>query len=83
MGMFAETAIVDHHVSFADQRKQSCVSANKQKFVVSVYCCSKQTEAAIFRKFRFLFEGALLTSTRRCCLKFAMEPSKLSLKRYE
>jgi hypothetical protein len=57
MGTFAETAIVDHHVSFADQRKQSCVSANKQKFVVSVYCCSKQTEAAIFRKFRFLFEG--------------------------
>jgi hypothetical protein len=38
MGMFAETANVDYHLLFADQGKQTSVSA-----------CSKQMEVAIFR----------------------------------
>jgi hypothetical protein len=39
MGTFAETAIVDYHLLFANQRKQTSVS-------VSV--CSKQMKIAIF-----------------------------------
>jgi hypothetical protein len=40
MGAFAETVIVDYHLSFADQGKKRpfdvLFAANKQKFVVSV-----------------------------------------------
>jgi hypothetical protein len=46
MGTFAESAIVDYRLSFADQRKQTSVkqasifipfAANKRKFAVSVF----------------------------------------------
>jgi hypothetical protein len=40
MGTFAETAIVDYRLSFADQK------TNKLPFTVSI--CSKQTEVCRF-----------------------------------
>jgi hypothetical protein len=53
MGMLAETAIVDYHLSFADQGKQNSVfrfSLQQTKgsllFLFSV--CSRQTEIAVF-----------------------------------
>jgi hypothetical protein len=50
MGTFAETAIIDLRLSFANQGKQSSIfrfllQLNKQKFAISV---SRQTEVAIF-----------------------------------
>jgi hypothetical protein len=46
MGLFAETANVICHLSFADQGKQKSVflflfTANKRKFAVSVFCLHK------------------------------------------
>jgi hypothetical protein len=46
MGRFAETAIVDYHLSFADQEKQTSIfhfrfSANKRKFAVSIFRLQK------------------------------------------
>jgi hypothetical protein len=42
MGMFAEAAIVDYRLSFADIEKKLLFSisvpANKQKFALSVFC---------------------------------------------
>jgi hypothetical protein len=53
MGMFAETAIVDYHISFADQEKQTSVFRFRFQqtnislpFPLSV--CSEQTEVAVF-----------------------------------
>jgi hypothetical protein len=54
MGTFAETAIINYHLSFAVQRKSTSVfcfhlqQANGSlPFPLSV--CSKQTEVAVFR----------------------------------
>jgi hypothetical protein len=48
MSTFAETAIVDYRLLFANQGKQLPFrfAANKQKFAVSV--CRKQMEVAVF-----------------------------------
>jgi hypothetical protein len=46
--MFAETAIVDYRLSFADHGKQISFSANKLKFAAPFYVFSKQTEVTIF-----------------------------------
>jgi hypothetical protein len=53
MGTYAETAIVDYHLSFAAQGKQTSVfcfllqqTSGSLPFPFSV--CSKQTEVAVF-----------------------------------
>jgi hypothetical protein len=58
MGTFAGTANVDYRLLFADQGKLTYVfcfpfAENKGKFAASVFRFRKQTEVAIFRKFRF------------------------------
>ncbi len=54
MGTFAETAIVDYRLLFADQEKQTSVfrfkmQQNKRKFAISVFRLQEQTEVAVFR----------------------------------
>jgi hypothetical protein len=51
IGTFAETAIVDHGLKFADQGKQTSFFRFRFLFVN----CSKQTEVVVFCWFRFSF----------------------------
>ncbi len=57
MGTYAETAIIDYHLSFANQENKLpfLFSANKWKFAFAFSVCSKQTEVDNFYWFRFLF----------------------------
>jgi hypothetical protein len=60
MGTFAETAIVDYCLSFADQGKQTgvlhiCLQQKNVSLPFPFSVCSKQMEVAIFREFRFLY----------------------------
>jgi hypothetical protein len=51
MGTFAETAIVDNHLSFADQKKlpfSVTICIKQPKFSVSISVCRKRTEVAVF-----------------------------------
>jgi hypothetical protein len=48
MGTFAETGIVDYHLSFAEQGKQTSVCSKKRKFGVFDSIYSKHTELAVF-----------------------------------
>jgi hypothetical protein len=57
---FAETAIVDYRLLFAVPRKTKfCFpfpfAANKLKFAVAFFICSKQTEISVFHYYCFLF----------------------------
>ncbi len=54
MGMFAETAIVDYHLSFAVQGKQTLVlrfplQQTNGSLVFPFSVCSEQIEVAVFR----------------------------------
>jgi hypothetical protein len=46
MGTFAETAIVDYRLSFADQGKQTSVFFS---ILFPFFICRKQMEVAVFR----------------------------------
>jgi hypothetical protein len=54
MGTFAETAIVNYRLSFADQGKQYCIfcfplqQTNSSMWFSVFYICSKQMEFAVF-----------------------------------
>jgi hypothetical protein len=52
MGTFAETAIVDYHLLFADQGKQTsifrfCFQQSNRSLPFLTFVCSKQTEVAV------------------------------------
>jgi hypothetical protein len=52
MDMFAETAIVDYYLSFADQGKQTsffffCLQQTNGSLMFLCSVCSKQTEVAV------------------------------------
>jgi hypothetical protein len=54
MGMFAETAIIDYHLSFAYQGKQTSVyhfrlQKTNGAFPFMSSVCSKQTEVVVLR----------------------------------
>jgi hypothetical protein len=58
MGMIAETEIIDYHLSFADQGKQTSVfhfrlQPTNRSLPFPFSICSKQTEVAVFLQFRF------------------------------
>jgi hypothetical protein len=60
MGTFAETAIVDNRISFADQGKQTFVfrfhlQQTNRSMSFSLCVCSKHTKISIFRLVRFPF----------------------------
>jgi hypothetical protein len=53
MGTFAETAIVDYHLSFAGQGKRTpifrfCLQQTSGSLPFMFSVCSKQTEIAVF-----------------------------------
>jgi hypothetical protein len=54
MGTFAETANVNHRLSFADERKQEtsvfhfCLKQTKGSLLFPYYFCNKQTKVAVF-----------------------------------
>jgi hypothetical protein len=55
MGMFAETAIVDYHLTLANQKNKLLFlfpfAINKRTLAISV--CSKQTEISVVHQFYF------------------------------
>jgi hypothetical protein len=59
MGILAETAIVNHRSSFANKGKKFSVFRFRVQqtngSLLFPFFCSKQTEVAIFRSFRFPF----------------------------
>jgi hypothetical protein len=71
MGIFAETAIINYRLSFANQGKQISVfrfglqqtdfhfpfwcSANKRKFAVFLYVCGKQKKDSVFRVYIYIY----------------------------
>jgi hypothetical protein len=52
MGTFAETAIIDYHLSFADQENKLYFmfqfAANKGKFAISVFCLQQTNGSCCF-----------------------------------
>jgi hypothetical protein len=71
MGTFAETAIVNHRSSFAKRTKvfRFCLQQTNGSLLFPFFC-SKQTEVAVFRSFRFPFaefrkHGNMETSIRK------------------